>query len=202
VYFSTYGLVWSNIRNSLDAEKAEKGLKYTEFTELKKITSRIDSNCSNYCSLFFKSFKFRCSSFYFIQKNLQLTVQVCCLFYFLLHNAFSKEKLRVGFWWVYWFKWAFQNGWFFLFGSNYVNAEDNYERLIDFLSQISKLSNFNALDLADFMMHHWLPVSFFVLIQSHTCACNMCFVSSFVINRQFRWIDHNGSQKPISVLFT
>jgi len=34
------------------------------------------------------------------------------------------------------------------------NTENNYGRLIDFLSQISKLSNFNMLDLADFMMHH------------------------------------------------
>jgi len=41
------------------------------------------------------------------------------------------------------------------------NTEDNYERLIDFLSQISKLSNFNMLDLADFMMHHLFPVSSF-----------------------------------------
>ena len=87
----------------------------------------------------------------------------------------------------------------FLVGSNYINAEDNYERFIDFLSQISKLSNFNVLDFADFMIRHWGPISIFVLIQSHTCACNMCFVSSFVINWQFRWIDHNGSQKPLSV---
>ena len=35
-----------------------------------------------------------------------------------------------------------------------------------------------------------------VLIQSHTCACNMCFVSSFTINWQFRRIDLIGSQKP------
>ena len=34
------------------------------------------------------------------------------------------------------------------------NTENSYGRLIDFLSQISKLSNFNMLDLADFMMHH------------------------------------------------
>jgi len=33
------------------------------------------------------------------------------------------------------------------------NTEDNIGRLIDFLSQISKLSNFHMLDLADFMMH-------------------------------------------------
>jgi len=50
----------------------------------------------------------------------------------------------------------------FLVGPNYINTEDNYERLIDFLSHISKLSNFNVLDLADdFIMHHWFPVSFF-----------------------------------------
>jgi len=30
----------------------------------------------------------------------------------------------------------------------------NYACLIDFLSQISKLSYFNLLDLADFLMHH------------------------------------------------
>jgi len=36
----------------------------------------------------------------------------------------------------------------------YMNPEDNYGRLIDFLSQISKLSYFNALDVADFMMMH------------------------------------------------
>jgi len=53
----------------------------------------------------------------------------------------------------------------FWVGSYYINTEDNYERLIDFLSQISKLYFFNVLDLADFMMHHWLPVSFTVLIE-------------------------------------
>jgi len=36
-------------------------------------------------------------------------------------------------------------------------------------------------------------------MQSHTCACNMCFISSFAINWQFRRIDHNGSHKPVSV---
>jgi len=34
------------------------------------------------------------------------------------------------------------------------NTEGNHGRLIDFLSRISKLSDFNMLDLADFMMHH------------------------------------------------
>jgi len=35
-----------------------------------------------------------------------------------------------------------------------MNSEDDYGRLVDFLSQISKQSYFNVLDLADFMMHH------------------------------------------------
>jgi len=39
--------------------------------------------------------------------------------------------------------------------------KDNYGRLIDFLSQISKLSYFNLLDLVDFLMHHWFRVSYF-----------------------------------------
>jgi len=38
------------------------------------------------------------------------------------------------------------------------------------------------------------------LIQPHTCACNMCIISSFVIKCQFMPIDHNGSHKPVSVL--
>jgi len=50
------------------------------------------------------------------------------------------------------------------------------------------------------MMHHQFSVSFYVLIQSHTCACNMSFVSSLVINWQFRRIDQNGSNKPVSFL--
>jgi len=42
----------------------------------------------------------------------------------------------------------------FLVGFNYINTEDSYGRLIDFLSQISKLYYFNVLDLADFLIHH------------------------------------------------
>jgi len=47
-----------------------------------------------------------------------------------------------------------KTGVFRLVRSNYMNSEDNYERLVDSLRQISKLSYFNVLDLADFMMHH------------------------------------------------
>jgi len=52
-------------------------------------------------------------------------------------------------------KWAFLKtpGCFFLVGYNYINPEDNHGRLIDFLSQISKLTYFNVLDLVDFMMY-------------------------------------------------
>jgi len=65
---------------------------------------------------------------------------------------------------------------------------------------------FNLLYLDDFLIHHKFPVSFFdvailgALEQLHTCACNMFIISSFVINWQFRRIDHNGSHKPVSVL--
>ena len=82
--FSIYGLVWSNIGNSLDAEKQKNWFKYTDFTELKKITGRINSNTSNFSSLFFKSIKLVAVRFVWLKNNLQLTVQVCCLFYFLI----------------------------------------------------------------------------------------------------------------------
>jgi len=42
-----------------------------------------------------------------------------------------------------------------------LGLKGNYGCLIDFLSQISTLSRFKLLDLADFLMHHWFPVSFF-----------------------------------------
>ena len=95
--FSIYGLVWSNIGNSLDAEKQKNWFKYTDFTELKKITGRINSNTSNFSSLFFKSIKLVAVRFVWLKNNLQLTVQVCCLFYFLLHRTFfkGKEKNRI-----------------------------------------------------------------------------------------------------------
>jgi len=85
--------------------------------------------------------------------------------------------------------------------SNYINPEDNYGRLIDLLSQISKLLYFNVHDLADFIMHrHKVSRFVFVLMQLHTCACNMWFISSFVINCQFMRIDHTGSHTPVSIL--
>jgi len=41
--------------------------------------------------------------------------------------------------------------------------KNNYGRPSDFLSQISKLSHFNLLDLTHFLMHHYFPVSFFAV---------------------------------------
>ena len=86
-------------------------------------------------------------------------------------------------------------------------SKDNYGRLINLLTQISKLSYFNLLDLADFWC---ITVSLFIfwcgnrgcaLIQPHTCACNMYIVLSMVINWQSRRFDHNDSHMPESVLY-
>ena len=50
-----------------------------------------------------------------------------------------------------------------MIGFNYINSRDNYRHLIDFVSQMSKLSHLNLLDLTNFMMNHQFTVSFFVL---------------------------------------
>jgi len=71
-------------------------LKYTDCAELKKITIRIYLNCLIYSYLFCKYFKFRCCSFRLIEKKLEITVQVSCLFYFLL-SRFFKRKVKSGF---------------------------------------------------------------------------------------------------------
>jgi len=60
--------------------KLKNWLKYTNFTELKKITSRIYSNCSNHSSPFFTSFKFRCYSFCFIKK-IAFKLQKCAAYF-------------------------------------------------------------------------------------------------------------------------
>jgi len=70
-------------------------LKYTDFTELKKITSRIYSNCSNDSSLFFMSFKFRYCSFCLIKKITINCTSVQLIFYLMVD--FSNEKRRVVF---------------------------------------------------------------------------------------------------------
>ena len=55
--------------------------------------------------------------------------------------------------------------------------KDNCGCLIDFLSQISKLSYFSLFGLADFLMHHWFPVSFFDVAILQVCvntAAHLC----------------------------
>jgi len=128
---------------------------------MKKITSIIYSNCSNYSSLFFKFFQLRCCFFSFIKTNLQLTVQVCYLFCFLFHGTCFKGKVQSGIFGGFYcfFKWPLKKNVFFLVRSKYMNTEDNYARLIDFLSQISKLSYFNLFDLADFIIS-WILAEF------------------------------------------
>jgi len=79
----------------LDAERAEKLLNYTDFTAVKKITSRIYSNCSNYPSFFSSPSNFVAVRL-FHQRNVQRTVQVCCLFCILLHSTFFKGKVKSG----------------------------------------------------------------------------------------------------------
>jgi len=79
-----------------------------------------------------------------------LTV-VCCLFYVLLRNIFFKGKE----WDLFFLSGIFKKTRVIFFvRSNCINPVDSYGRFIDFLIQISKLSYFNVLDLADFMMHH------------------------------------------------
>ena len=91
MYFSTYGLVWSNIRNRLDVEKTEKLIKTYRFYRAEEDTRRIYSNCSNYSSLFFKSFTFRCCSFYLIKK---MHSSLCkCAAYFILYRYFCRHEL-------------------------------------------------------------------------------------------------------------
>ena len=97
--FPTYDLLWSKIRKSLDAQKAENWLKYTYCAKL-KITVGIYSNCLIFILFFSRSFEFRCCLFCLIKKILQLTVQVSCLFYFLL-SRFFKGKVKSGFYWVF-----------------------------------------------------------------------------------------------------
>jgi len=93
----------------------------------------------------------------FHEEYLQLTVQVCCLFYFLPTVYFSKEKQRRGFlvgFTDFFSVFFIKPEWYFLVGSNYIKPEDNHGRVTDFLSLISIFSYLKLVDIADFMMHH------------------------------------------------
>ena len=73
-------------------------LKYTDFTELKKVTSRIYSRWSNHSSLFFKSFKFRCCSFCFIKKCTANCTSVLLILLFASWYIFQRKSKEWGFW--------------------------------------------------------------------------------------------------------
>ena len=61
-------------------------------------------------------------------------------------------ELLVGF--IIFITWLLKKGVIYFGWGQCINTEGKYGCLIDFLSQISKLSNFNMLDLAYLMMHH------------------------------------------------
>jgi len=67
---------------------------------------------------------------------------MCCLFYFILHNAFFKGKSKSGIFVEFYcfFSGLLKKSSVFLFGSNSINTDDDYGRLVEFLSQILKLS--------------------------------------------------------------
>jgi len=57
-------------------------------------------------------------------KKIQLTVQVCCLFYFVLNSRFYYRVAFGGFYWVFQVGFFWKNlGGFFLVGSNYINPD-------------------------------------------------------------------------------
>ena len=77
-------------------------LENTDFTELKKITSRIYSSGSNHY-LFFTSLKFVAVRFVSSKKITVNTTSVLLrLFYFLLHSTFFRWKVEWDYWWVLW----------------------------------------------------------------------------------------------------
>ena len=68
-YIVYFFKIWFGVvhhQKQLEYRESRKiDLNISIYTKLKKITSRIYSNFPNYSSLFFKSLKFRCCSFYF-----------------------------------------------------------------------------------------------------------------------------------------
>ena len=97
--FSTYDLVWSKIRKSLDAEKAEK------LVEIYQLCRAEEDNHKNLLKLFelfffFQVLQIHCCSFCLIKKKIYSWLCKCpayFIFYFLVD--FSKEK-RCFFCWV------------------------------------------------------------------------------------------------------
>jgi len=120
VLFQHIGWCGSTTRTAWMQRRQKNWLKYADFTEIKKITSRIYSNYSNYSSLFFKSFKFRCCSIVSLKKVTVGCTNVVLLILFNSWYIIQRKKRSAifgGFYCVF-FKWAFfeNNGCFFLLG--------------------------------------------------------------------------------------
>ena len=85
--FSIYDLVCYKFRKSLHAKKAEKLVKMYRLCRVE------EDNHQNLLKLFYLFFTFYqvflISLLFDLKKRLQLTVQVCCLFYFLLSRFFE-----------------------------------------------------------------------------------------------------------------
>jgi len=87
--------MFQNLKNFICRKGRKIGnLKYTDRTELKKITIIIYSNYLIYSSLFSHTLNFIAVRFVLFLKTLQITVQVSCLFYVLLLSRFFKGKLK------------------------------------------------------------------------------------------------------------
>jgi len=90
---------WSNIRKSLDAEKAEKLIKNTDFTKLKKTTSRTYSNGSNH-SLFLPFHRWRNRQIYLKKIYCSYSGTHCLLVHLWKGNCMDQwAQWHVEVWW-------------------------------------------------------------------------------------------------------
>ena len=109
--FSIYGLVCSNIRISLDAEKAEKSVKICRFYRAEEDNQQKLLKMFELFLSFFKSIKFRCYSFCFIKKQFTVKCTSVLLILLLSISTFFKGKVEWdfgGFYFLFLNKWAFK----------------------------------------------------------------------------------------------
>ena len=102
--FSIYDLVCSEIRKSLDVEKAEKLFKIYWLCRAEEDNHWIYSNCLIYSSLFFKSLNF-VVWFVWLKKIITESCISVLLILFFTFNRFFKGKVKSGFYCF--FMWAF-----------------------------------------------------------------------------------------------
>jgi len=98
--FSIYDLVCSKIRKSLDAEKAEKLLKIYRLCRAEENKPLEFTQTVQFVPFFSSPLNFVTFYFVWLKKQLQITVWVSCLFYFVLSRYFKgkvKSVFLVGF---------------------------------------------------------------------------------------------------------